>query len=47
MTYNKHQMMKAAWIMYKDTNTQPWLIPMTFGECLESVWADRQMFAVA
>lgn len=38
MKCNKKAVMNLAWITYRDTNSKPWFIPMSFSECLKSAW---------
>ena len=34
----KKEIMSRAWRMYKETNVTPFLIPMTFAQCLKAAW---------
>lgn len=38
MKYNKSEIMRMAWIEYRESNACAFLIPMTFRQCLTAAW---------
>lgn len=43
MTYNKSEIMKAAWNLYK--TAQKWVSKLSFSECLRRAWANAKKVA--
>ena len=38
MKYNKSEIMRMAWIKYRESNACVILIPMTFAQSLKAAW---------
>lgn len=43
MKYNKSEIMKAAWALYR--KAQKWVSSLSFSECLRRAWANAKQYA--